>query len=119
MDRVDQNDLPLNQRYSYSTEASNVTAYVIDTGINYTHQDFGSRATFGFDAFNDGQQGKDCHGHGTHVAGTVGGTTFGPAKSVKLKAVRVLNCQGGGSISTEAAGVDWVTANAVCLPWQT
>ncbi|MDQ3402570.1 MAG: S8 family peptidase [Actinomycetota bacterium] len=113
IDRIDQRDLPLNQKYSYSTGASNVTAYVIDTGINYSHQDFGGRATFGFDAFNDGQQGKDCQGHGTHVAGTVGGKTFGVAKEVKLKAVRVLNCQGGGSISTETAGVDWVTANAV------
>nr|WP_042180596.1 S8 family peptidase [Kibdelosporangium sp. MJ126-NF4]CEL14468.1 Alkaline serine exoprotease A precursor [Kibdelosporangium sp. MJ126-NF4]CTQ88833.1 Alkaline serine exoprotease A precursor (EC 3.4.21.-) [Kibdelosporangium sp. MJ126-NF4] len=113
LDRIDQADLPLNQNYSYSTEASNVTAYVIDTGINYNHSDFGGRATFGFDAFNDGQQGKDCQGHGTHVSGTIGGNTFGVAKKVKLKAVRVLNCQGGGSISTEAAGVDWVTANAV------
>ncbi|WP_415830357.1 S8 family peptidase, partial [Kibdelosporangium persicum] len=113
LDRVDQADLPLNQKYSYATEASNVTAYVIDTGINYDHQDFGGRATFGFDAFTDGRQGKDCHGHGSHVAGTVGGNSYGLAKKVKLKAVRVLNCQGGGSISTEAAGVDWVTANAV------
>jgi subtilisin family serine protease len=113
LDRVDQADLPLNNRYSYSTDASNVTAYVIDTGINYNHTDFGGRATFGFDAFTDGQNGKDCMGHGTHVAGTVGGATFGVAKNVKLKAVRVLNCSGGGSVSTEAAGVDWVTANAV------
>ncbi|MBP2326767.1 subtilisin family serine protease [Kibdelosporangium banguiense] len=113
LDRVDQADLPLNQNYSYSAEAANVTAYVIDTGINYDHTDFGGRATFGFDAFTDGRQGKDCHGHGTHVSGTVGGNTFGLAKKVKLKAVRVLNCQGGGSITTEAAGVDWVTANAV------
>ncbi|GGU39330.1 S8 family peptidase [Lentzea flava] len=113
LDRVDQADLPLNSKYSYSTDASNVTAYVIDTGINYNHTDFGGRATFGFDAFSDGQNGKDCQGHGTHVAGTVGGATYGVAKNVKLKAVRVLNCQGGGSVSTEAAGVDWVTANAV------
>jgi subtilisin family serine protease len=113
LDRVDQNDLPLNSKYSYGTEASNVTAYVIDTGINYDHSDFAGRATFGFDAFTDGRNGKDCQGHGTHVAGTVGGTTYGVAKKVKLKAVRVLNCQGGGSVSTEAAGVDWVTANAV------
>ncbi len=112
LDRVDQDDLPLNQKYSYSTGASNVTAYIIDTGINYTHNDFGGRATFGFDAFNDGQNGKDCQGHGTHVAGTVGGTTFGLAKQVRLKAVRVLNCAGGGSVSSMAAGVDWVTANA-------
>ncbi|MDT7781965.1 MAG: hypothetical protein QOF58_384 [Pseudonocardiales bacterium] len=113
LDRVDQADLPLNNKYSYSTDASNVTAYVIDTGINYSHTDFGGRATFGFDAFTDGQNGKDCMGHGTHVSGTVGGATFGVAKNVKLKAVRVLNCAGGGSVSTEAAGVDWVTANAV------
>ncbi len=113
LDRVDQNDLPLNSKYSYSTGADNVTAYVIDTGINYDHTDFGGRASFGFDAFTDGRNGKDCQGHGTHVAGTVGGSTFGVAKNVKLKAVRVLNCQGGGSVATEAAGVDWVTANAV------
>ncbi|WP_112266912.1 S8 family peptidase [Lentzea terrae] len=113
LDRVDQADLPLNSKYSYSTDASNVTAYVIDTGINYDHADFGGRATFGFDAFTDGRNGKDCQGHGTHVAGTVGGATYGVAKNVKLKAVRVLNCSGGGSVATEAAGVDWVTANAV------
>ncbi|WP_433262118.1 S8 family peptidase [Actinosynnema sp. CS-041913] len=113
IDRIDQDSLPLNQKYSYSTGASNVTAYVIDTGINYNHTDFGGRATAGFDAFSDGQNGKDCHGHGTHVSGTVGGNTFGVAKQVKLKAVRVLNCAGSGSVSTEAAGVDWVTANAV------
>ncbi|MEU4804283.1 S8 family serine peptidase [Actinosynnema sp. NPDC023587] len=113
LDRIDQDSLPLNQKYSYSTDASNVTAYVIDTGINYNHTDFGGRASFGFDAFSDGQNGKDCQGHGTHVSGTVGGTAYGVAKKVKLKAVRVLNCQGSGSVSTEAAGVDWVTENAV------
>jgi subtilisin family serine protease len=113
LDRVDQASLPLDSKYSYSTGASNVTAYVIDTGINYDHADFGGRASFGFDAFTDGRNGKDCQGHGTHVAGTVGGANYGVAKAVKLKAVRVLNCQGGGSVATEAAGVDWVTANAV------
>ncbi|SMC57130.1 S8 family peptidase [Lentzea albidocapillata] len=113
LDRTDQANLPLDSKYSYSTGASNVTAYVIDTGINYDHADFGSRASFGFDAFTDGRNGKDCQGHGTHVAGTVGGAAYGVAKNVKLKAVRVLNCQGGGSVATEAAGVDWVTANAV------
>ncbi|MBB5956955.1 subtilisin family serine protease [Saccharothrix tamanrassetensis] len=113
LDRIDQDSLPLNQKYSYSTGASNVTAYVIDTGINYNHNDFGGRASFGFDAFSDGQNGKDCQGHGTHVSGTVGGATYGVAKQVKLKAVRVLNCAGSGSVSTEAAGVDWVTKNAV------
>ncbi|MDX8055872.1 S8 family serine peptidase [Lentzea sp. BCCO 10_0798] len=113
LDRVDQASLPLDSKYSYSTDASNVTAYVIDTGINYTHSEFGGRATAGFDAFTDGQNGKDCQGHGTHVAGTVGGATYGVAKNVKLKAVRVLDCFGSGSVATEAAGVDWVTANAV------
>ncbi|WP_235038908.1 S8 family peptidase [Kibdelosporangium aridum] len=113
LDRVDQVDRPIDQRYSYSVEAADVTAYVIDTGINYDHHDFGGRATFGFDAFTDGMQGMDCQGHGSHVAGTVGGHTFGVAKKVKLKAVRVLDCEGSGSIATEAAGVDWVTANAV------
>ncbi|GGM71874.1 hypothetical protein GCM10011609_04530 [Lentzea pudingi] len=113
LDRVDQANLPLDSKYSYSTGASNVTAYVIDTGINYDHADFGGRASFGFDAFTDGRNGKDCQGHGTHVAGTVGGAAYGVAKTVKLKAVRVLNCSGGGSVATEAAGVDWVTANAV------
>ncbi|MGW6442117.1 S8 family peptidase [Lentzea sp. NPDC055074] len=113
LDRVDQTSLPLDSKYSYSTGASNVTAYVIDTGINYSHNDLVGRAEFGFDAFTDGRNGKDCQGHGTHVAGTIGGTTFGVAKTVKLKAVRVLNCSGGGSVATEAAGVDWVTANAV------
>ncbi|MGI5500535.1 S8 family peptidase [Lentzea sp. CA-135723] len=113
IDRVDQANLPLDAKYSYSTGASNVTAYVIDTGINYDHADFGGRASFGFDAFTDGRNGKDCQGHGTHVSGTVGGATYGVAKNVKLKAVRVLNCAGGGSVATEAAGVDWVTANAV------
>ncbi|MFD9699787.1 S8 family serine peptidase [Lentzea sp. NPDC059081] len=113
IDRIDQADLPLDSRYSYTADASGVTAYVIDTGINYDHTDFGGRASFGFDAYTDGRNGKDCHGHGTHVSGTIGGATFGVAKNVTLKAVRVLNCSGGGSVATEAAGVDWVTANAV------
>ncbi|WP_394620077.1 S8 family peptidase [Lentzea sp. JNUCC 0626] len=113
LDRVDQADLPLNNRYSSSTEASNVTAYVIDTGINYDHADFGGRASPGFDAFSDGRNGRDCQGHGTHVAGTIGGTRFGVAKGVRLKAVRVFDCQSNSSLAALVAGFDWVTANAV------
>lgn len=112
LDRVDQRDLPLNNKYSYSTTASNVTAYIIDTGINFGHTDFGGRATSGYDAV-DGGSADDCQGHGTHVAGTVGGSSYGLAKAVKLKAVRVLDCNGSGSNSGVIAGVDWVTSNAV------
>ena len=109
LDRIDQR-AGTNGSYAYSTTASNVTAYIIDTGILTAHQDFGGRATNGFDAF--GGNGQDCDGHGTHVAGTVGGSTYGVAKGVKLVGVRVLNCSGSGSTSGVIAGVDWVTANA-------
>ena len=113
LDRIDQRALPLDNSYTYSTTASNVTAYIIDTGIRTAHAEFGGRATVGYDAIGDGQNGQDCQGHGTHVAGTVGGTTYGVAKGVKLVAVRVLNCSGSGSNAGVIAGVDWVTANAV------
>ncbi|MPY99243.1 MAG: S8 family serine peptidase [Actinophytocola sp.] len=111
LDRIDQRDLPLNDLYSYSTTASNVDAYVIDTGIRTSHNDFGGRATSGYDAV-DGGAANDCNGHGTHVAGTVGGGTYGVAKQVNLIAVRVLDCNGSGSNSGVIAGVDWVTNNA-------
>jgi subtilisin family serine protease len=113
LDRIDQRALPLDNSYTYSTTASNVHAYVIDTGIRTSHTDFGGRASVGYDAIGDGQNGQDCNGHGTHVSGTVGGTTYGVAKGVSLVAVRVLNCSGSGSNSGVIAGVDWVTANAV------
>ena len=87
-------------------------AYIIDTGIRFTHSDFGGRATSGFDAV-DGGSADDCNGHGTHVAGTVGGATYGVAKGVQLVAVRVLNCQGSGTNAQVVGGIDWVTANAV------
>jgi subtilisin family serine protease len=87
-----------------------VTAYIIDTGIKYSHSDFGGRATFGYDAVGSG--GVDCNGHGTHVAGTVGGTAYGVAKAVKLVGVRVLNCAGSGTNAGVIAGVNWVTQNA-------
>lgn len=111
LDRVDQRNLPLNSTYTYDATGTGVSVYIIDTGINYSHNDFGNRASFGFDAF-DGD-GKDCNGHGTHVAGTVGGTTYGVAKSVNLVAVRVLDCNGSGTSSGVIAGMDWVAANAV------
>jgi subtilisin family serine protease len=111
LDRIDQRALPLNGSYTYEATGTGVRAYIIDTGIRYSHVDFGGRASFGFDAFTDGQNGNDCNGHGTHVAGTTGGTTWGVAKSVSLVAVRVLDCRGSGSTGGVIAGVDWVTAN--------
>ncbi|WP_028811516.1 S8 family peptidase [Streptomyces flavidovirens] len=112
IDRVDQRNLPLSTTYTYNTTASNVSAYIIDTGIRTSHSEFGGRATVGTDTVGGGQNGQDCQGHGTHVAGTVGGKTYGVAKAVKLVAVRVLDCAGSGTTAGVIAGVDWVTANA-------
>lgn len=110
LDRLDQRDLPLSTTYSYGNTGAGVKAYIIDTGIRLTHNDFGGRATSGYDAI-DGGSADDCNGHGTHVAGTVGGTTYGVAKGVSLVAVRVLDCSGSGSTSGVIAGVNWVTTN--------
>jgi subtilisin family serine protease len=111
LDRIDQRDRPLNGTYVYNHTGSGVRAYIIDTGIRTTHTQFGGRASAVFDAF--GGNGQDCNGHGTHVAGTVGGSTYGVAKSVMLRAVRVLDCSGSGSTSGVISGVDWVTANHI------
>jgi subtilisin family serine protease len=109
LDRIDQRNRPLNAIYTFNWTGAGVFAYVIDTGIRTTHTQFGSRAANVFDAF--GGNGQDCHGHGTHVAGTIGGSTFGVAKSVNLRGVRVLNCSGSGSNSGVIAGVDFVRLN--------
>ena len=115
VDRVDQDALPLNRSYSSEADGAGIHAYVLDTGIRSTHSEFEGRATKDFDtyvgtALDTG--GDDCNGHGTHVAGTLGGKTFGVAKKVQLHGVRVLSCTGGGSYAGIIAGVDWVTGNA-------
>jgi subtilisin family serine protease len=109
LDRIDQRDRPLDGTYTYNANGSGVHAYIIDTGIRISHNEFNGRASYAYASF--GGSGNDCDGHGTHMAGTVGGTTYGVAKNVNLYAVRVLNCQGSGSISGVIAGVDWVTNN--------
>ncbi|SEM63339.1 Serine protease, subtilisin family [Stigmatella aurantiaca] len=113
LDRIDQTDLPLNSTYSYNLTGAGVNAYIIDTGIRLTHTEFQGRAMTGFDAVTAGGTANDCNGHGTHVAGTVGGATYGVAKGVTLHAVRVLDCGGSGTYEGVVAGVDWVTANHV------
>ncbi|MFD3697315.1 S8 family serine peptidase [Streptomyces sp. NPDC058646] len=114
LDRIDQRALPLNQSYTYPDKAGEgVTAYIIDTGVRKTHQDFGGRASDGYDAIDNDNTAQDGHGHGTHVAGTVGGGAYGVAKKVKIVGVRVLNNQGSGTTAQVVAGIDWVTRNAV------
>jgi subtilisin family serine protease len=111
LDRIDDRS-GLDRSYDYSATGSGVSAYIIDSGIRISHSDFDGRASYGFDSV-DGGDSDDCDGHGTHVAGTVGGETYGVAKDVNLVAVRVLNCSGSGSWSGVIAGIDWVTNNAV------
>jgi subtilisin family serine protease len=109
IDRIDQRDLPLSTTYVYNATGQGVRAYIIDTGIRTTHVDFAGRAVSGTDKVDNDNDASDCNGHGTHVAGTVGGTTWGVAKNVTLVAVRVLDCGGSGSWEGVIAGVDWVT----------
>jgi len=112
LDRIDQVSLPLDHSYTAGS-AAGVHAYIIDTGIRMTHTEYAGRVTSGYDFVDNDADATDCQGHGTHVAGTVGGKTYGVAKDVQLVAVRVLDCNGSGSYSQIIAGVDWVTAHAV------
>ncbi len=111
LDRVDQRSLPLDNVYGYTQNGTGVDAYVVDTGILTTHPDFGGRASHGADTVDGDSDATDCNGHGTHVAGTIGGTSHGMAKQVDLVAVRVLGCDGSGTTAGVIAGLDWVVAH--------
>ncbi|HYR08069.1 MAG TPA: S8 family serine peptidase [Longimicrobium sp.] len=113
LDRIDQRNLPLNGTYTYTPTGAGVHAYIIDTGIKTGHTQFTGRMGNGYDAVTSGGTANDCNGHGTHVAGTVGGTTYGVAKGVTLHAVRVLDCAGSGTDAGVIAGMDWVANNRV------
>jgi len=112
LDRIDQRDLPLDASFSAARSGEGVTAYVIDTGIRRDHVEFSGRLTSGYSVINDGFGSDDCNGHGTHVAGTIGGSSFGVAPGVTLVSVRVLGCDGSGTVSGAIQGLDWVASNA-------
>ncbi|EXD18495.1 S8 family peptidase [Acinetobacter baumannii] len=111
LDRIDQKALPLNSAYSYLQTGSGTTAYIVDTGILSSNQEFSGRVLSGYTAISDGNGTTDCNGHGTHVAGTVGGTTYGVAKNVNLVPIRILGCDGSGASSNVIAGLDWILKN--------
>ncbi|MGV9231636.1 S8 family peptidase [Streptomyces nigra] len=112
LDRIDQSALPLSGTYTYPDSAgSGVTAYVIDTGVRITHQQISGRASYGYDAVDGDTTASDGNGHGTHVATTIAGSTYGVAKKAKVVAVRVLDNNGSGTTAGVIAGIDWVTAN--------
>jgi len=111
LDRINQRSLPLDKSYSYTKTGLNVHAYVLDSGLNTSHQEFTGRISDGQDFIADGKGTSDCVGHGTHVAGIIGGTHFGVAKQVTIHPVRVLDCSNSAPWSTIIAGIDWVIAN--------
>lgn len=111
LDRIDQKALPLNSAYSYLQTGSGTTAYIVDTGILSSHQQFSGRVLSGYTAISDGNGTTDCNGHGTHVAGTVGGSTYGVAKNGNLVPIRILGCDGSGASSNVIAGLDWILKN--------
>ena len=113
IDRIDRRELPLNGTYTYSETGANVHVYIFDTGIRDTHTEFGGRASLALDAIMDGTATNDCQGHGTNVAGIVGGATYGIAKNVKLHSVRVADCIGNAPVSSTIMGIEWVTLNAI------
>jgi subtilisin family serine protease len=113
LDRIDQRALPLNSTFTASAKGANVDVYIVDTGIYSAHSDFTGRLSAGFTAINDGNGTNDCNGHGTHVAGTSAGTTYGIAKSANLIPVRVLGCTGSGTTSGVIAGLDWIVGHHV------
>ena len=113
LDRIDQQSSQLDDEFKYEgATGEGVTVYVIDSGIRISHNEFGGRASYGYDFVDNDGTAQDCNGHGTHVAGTVGGDTYGVAKSVDIVAVRVAGCAGGSTEMTIANGVEWVTQNA-------
>ncbi|MFN8441766.1 MAG: S8 family peptidase [Caldilineaceae bacterium] len=116
LDRLDQRNLPLSGSFTYNRNGTGVRAYVIDTGIHTSHSQFGGRASYGYDAVDGSLPADDCNGHGTHVAGTIGGSTYGVAKGVRLFAVRVLDCSGSGSNSGVIAGINWVRSQKQANP---
>jgi subtilisin family serine protease len=111
LDRIDQRLLPLNQKYSYTTTGVGVTAYVVDSGINSTHTDFTGRIKSGFTAISDGNGTEDCNGHGTHVSGIMAGTKYGVAKSASIVPIRVLGCDGSGTVAGLISGLNWAITN--------